>query len=225
MRGTRYYYVIYSFVNPSDISNSFIGYTGDPFVFGTFLRQLSFQTFDDKIIGEEVCEDVNHLKRKLKRKYPKLQFDPDGDRLALIDPRPDNMGVYAIRQQELDDFDFDLATRLMCNDTSRAVFWIRDMLRKYRILNISGIQLDTLKQFLQLVLFYSNTITALLDIGTATIEDIPWFDQLAQLTRGDSKVSSQIEMIANKDLFDVMDLDRLWYLQEIEHIHRGRILR
>src|SRR5699024_6629076 len=98
------------------------------------------------------------------------------------------------QQRELDDFDFDLATRLVCNDTSRAIFWVRDMLRKYRILNISGIQLDTLKRFLQLVLFYSNTIMALLDIGTATIEDIPWFDQLAQLTRGDSKVSSQVEM-------------------------------
>lgn len=225
MKGVRYYYVIYATVDPADMKTSFIGYTGDPFVFGTFLRQLSLQAFNDKIVGDEICEDAAQLKRKLKRKYPGLSFDPDGDRLSLIDPRLDDMGVYVVRQSELDEFDFDLATRLMCNDTTRAIFWIRDMLKKYRILSITGIQKDTLKRFLQLVLFYSNTIQALLDIGTATIEDIPWFDQLAQLTRGDTKVNSQIERIANKDLFDIIDLDRLWYLQEIEHIHYGRMFR
>lgn len=110
-------------------------------------------------------------------------------------------------------------------DMRRTTVWFQEVVKRFKIVKFNKFQREKFVQFLQLIMFYTYTMEALTEYQVATIEDIPFFDNFTPLIRGDKSVLSSMPDIRSKDLYDLLELDQLWYLFEVDGLYKGKIIK
>lgn len=219
----KYYFAIYSAMSPASPELTTFAYTIDPGTFAVFIRQLTYHAFGDAVIGESDNYSPGEFIAQVQQKYPGVPMDPVFSKLLLLKPA---IGTeYAVTQYELDQFDIELSTRIICMDMRRTTVWFQEVVKRFKIVKFNKFQREKFVQFLQLIMFYTYTMEALTEYQVATIEDIPFFDNFTPLIRGDKSVSSSMPDIRSKDLYDLLELDQLWYLFEVDGLYKGKIIK